>query len=152
MHADDVASDELADVRPPRARGRGPRRITREGILAAQSLACDLGGFLADAPGQTGTLTQYQFIPPFGLSNPNVLVLTFQGATSADRIIITYQLSGNQLVRSNTSTGATTTIADYVTGFSATPIPTQANPNVQIQITITYSYFSVLYTLIGVSP
>ena len=127
-------------------------RLTREGMLAAQSLACDLGGFLADAPGQTGTLTQYRLIPPFGLSNPSILLLTFQGASSGEQIFITYQLSGNQLVRSNSSTGATTTIANYVTGFTVTPIPTLANPNAQIQITMKYSYFSVIYSLIGVSP
>ena len=36
-------------------------RITQEGILAAQSIACDLGGFLADSSGRTGTSSQYDF-------------------------------------------------------------------------------------------
>ena len=55
-------------------------RITQEGILAAQSIACDFGGFLADAPGRTGTLTQYSFTS-WDVSQGNVLVLYFQGTT-----------------------------------------------------------------------
>ena len=48
-------------VRAVRTRSRVRARIAQEGILAAQSLACDFGGFLADAPGRTGTLAQYSF-------------------------------------------------------------------------------------------
>ena len=44
-------------------------RIEQEGILAAQSLACDFGGFLADTPGRTATVgvgsqNPYQFHRP----------------------------------------------------------------------------------------
>ncbi len=76
------------------AGGRGSRRIAQEGILAAQSIACDLGGFLPDAPGQTGTLAQYQFVD-WNLSNSGVFLLNFQGANVGDVVVITYQLSGN---------------------------------------------------------
>ncbi|MGP0068668.1 MAG: hypothetical protein ACLQGP_34340 [Isosphaeraceae bacterium] len=125
-------------------------RIAQEGILAAQSIACDLGGFLADSPGQTGTLNQYVFMG-WDISNPGVMLLNFQGASPGDVVVISYQLSGNHLVRSNSSTGVTTTIAAYVTGFSVAQDPNNAN-QVDIQITISFRNFTATYTLIGVSP
>jgi len=125
-------------------------RITQESILAAQSLACDLGGFLADSPGRTGTLSQYQFVD-WDVSQGDVLLLNFQGTGSADLVIISYQLQGNQLVRSNSSTGVATTIANYVTGFTVAPVPNNANQAL-ITITIAFRYFTGTYTLTGVTP
>jgi hypothetical protein len=125
-------------------------RITQEGILAAQSIACDLGGFLADTAGRTGTSTQYVF-SGWDLSHGNVLVLNFQGASPSDAIAITYQQSGNQLVRYNSASGITTTIANYVTAFSVAPNPDNTSQAL-IQITVTFRYFSATFTLIGVSP
>jgi hypothetical protein len=125
-------------------------RITQESIMAAQSLACDLGGFLADSPGRTGTLSQYQFVD-WDLSQGDVVLLNFQGASSNDLVIISYQLQGSQLVRSNSSTGVTTTIANYVTGFTVAPVPNNAKQAL-ITITIAFRYFTATYTLIGVSP
>jgi len=131
-------------------------RITQEAILATQSLACDLGGFLADSPGRTGNLGQYQFAdPPWDLSQGNppgtVLLLNFQGASSGGLIVISYQLQGNLLVRSNSSTGVATTIAKYVTGFTVEQDPGNAN-NVLITLTIAYRYFTTTYSLIAVKP
>jgi prepilin-type N-terminal cleavage/methylation domain-containing protein len=105
-------------------------RIAQEGILAAQAIACDLGGFLADSPGRTGSFliggssSPYQFLS-WDLSQGDVLLLNFQGATGnpGDLVIITYQLQGNLLVRSDSSTGAATTVAKYVTGFAVAPNP-----------------------------
>ena len=125
-------------------------RLTQEGILAAQSIACDLGGFLADSTGRTGTATQYSF-SGWDLSQGSVLVLNFQGATSSDLIAITYQLSGDQLVRYNSENGVTTTIAKYVTGFAVAPNPDNTSQAL-IQITVAFRYFTATYTLIGVSP
>jgi type II secretory pathway component PulJ len=125
-------------------------RIAREGILAAQSLACDLGGFLADTPGRTGTLAQYPLMS-WDLSNGNALLLNYQGASPGNVIVITYQLQGNLLVRTNSSTGATTTVAGYVTAFSVAPNPGNSSQAL-IQITIAFRYFTATYTLIGVSP
>jgi hypothetical protein len=125
-------------------------RITQEGILAAQSIACDLGGFLADAAGRTGNSSQYVF-SGWDLSQGNVLVLNIQGASPTDLIAITYQQSGDQLVRYNSETGVTTSIAKYVTGFSVAPNPDSAGQAL-IQITISFRYFTATYTLIGVPP
>jgi hypothetical protein len=125
-------------------------RIAQEAILASQSLACDLGGYLADAPGQTGTLGQYDFVD-WDLSNGNALVLNFQGSGTGDLIVITYQLQGSLLVRSNSSTGITTTIAKYVTSFTVQDDPDNANLAI-IQFTVAFRYFTATYTLVGVSP
>jgi hypothetical protein len=125
-------------------------RITQEGILAAQSIACDLGGFLADTAGRTGTSSQYAF-SSWDLSQGSVLVVYFQGANPPDLIAITYELSGNQLVRYDSQSGVTTTIAKYVTGFSVAPYPDNASQAL-IQITISFRYFTATYTLIGVPP
>ncbi len=131
-------------------------RIEQEGILAAQSLACDFGGFLADTPGRTGiyvdnSLNAYQAsTPPWNVSTPGVLILNFYGATTSDVIAITYQLEGNLLVRTNSSTGASTTVARYVTAFSAVANPENSS-QVQIAITIAYRNFTSTFTLIGVA-
>jgi hypothetical protein len=132
-------------------------RIEQEGILATQSLACDFGGFLADTPGRTGTMSvggpnPYQSLSPFwDLSNPGVLLLNFRGATISDVIVISYQLEGNLLVRTNFSTGVSTAVARYVTGFSAAADPNNAN-QVSITITIAYRNFTTTFTLVGVNP
>jgi hypothetical protein len=127
-------------------------RITQEGILAAQSIACDLGGYLPDAVGRTGTSSQYVF-SGWGLSQGNVLVLNFQGASASptDSIQITYQQSGDQLVRYDSETGVTTSIAKYVTGFSVAPYPDNTSQAL-IQITVSFRYYTATYTLIGVPP
>ena len=126
-------------------------RITQEGILAAQSIACDLSAVTwPDSAGRTGTSSQYNFTG-WDLSEGNALILNFQGATTSDLVAITYQLSGNQLVRYNSSSGITTTIAKYVTGFAVEPNPANASQAL-IQITISFRYFTSTYTLIGVSP
>jgi hypothetical protein len=125
-------------------------RIAQEGALAAQSLACDLGGYLADSPGRTGDSTQYSFAS-WDITQGNLLILYYHGTTSTDVIIVTYQLSGDQLVRCNQSSGVTTTIARHVTGFSVGPNPDNT-AQAQILITVTFRYFSSTYTLIGISP
>lgn len=132
-------------------------RIEQEGILAAQSLACDFGGFLADSPGRTGVLqtgvaSPYQASsPPWDVSNPGVLLLNFYGDSTTDAVVITYQLAGGDLVRTNSSSGVSTTVARYATAFSAVADPN--NPNqVVITLTIAYRNFTSTFTLIGVAP
>jgi hypothetical protein len=125
-------------------------RIAQEGALAAQSLACDFGGFLADSPGRAGDLTQYTFTS-WDLSQGNMLILYYYGTAPSDVIVVTYQLSGDQLIRSNQSSGVTTTIARHVTGFSVGPNPDDTT-QAEIVFTVTFRYFSSTYTLIGISP
>jgi Tfp pilus assembly protein PilW len=133
-------------------------RIEQEGILAAQSLACDLGGFLADLPGRTGSMQtgasntyQASGTPPWDTSNPGVLMLNFTGPGQPAVIVITYQLEGSQLVRTNSSTGVSTTVARYVTAFSAVPYPNNTS-YLEITLTIAYRNFTSTFTLIGVPP
>jgi hypothetical protein len=131
-------------------------RITQEGILAAQSIACDLGGYLADSAGRIGTTAtaaQYSF-DDWDLSSGSALVLKYYGPNSSDPTTesqVTYKLSGNQLVRDDTATGNTTIIASYVTAFSVSQDPDIAALAL-IEITVMFRYFSATFTLIGVKP
>jgi hypothetical protein len=142
-------------------------RIQQEGILAAQSLACDFGGFLADSPGRTGKVApggsspyQPSTRPPWDASHlPDELWLNFYGATmsSSDQVIIRYWLdpTSNRLLRENLSTQVQTTVAQYVTAFS---VVADTNYSNQVHITITITYpvanprFTSTFTLIGVAP
>lgn len=130
-------------------------RIEQEGILAVQSLACDLGGFLADLPGRSGPLTAassniYQFTG-WDVSHPGVLLLNYVGPSTSPVITVSYQLQGSVLERTDYSTGVITPAARYVSAFSVSTMP--GNPSqIQISITIAYSYFSSTFTLIGVLP
>ena len=65
-------------------------RIAQEGVLAAQSIACDFGGYLADSSGRAGDLTQYS-LTSWDVSQPDLLILYFQGTSSSDVIVVTYQ-------------------------------------------------------------
>jgi hypothetical protein len=132
-------------------------RIAQEAILASQSLACDLGGFLADSQGRAGTIQQYQFAnPPWDLSQGappgSMLLLNFQGLNSGDLHVIIYQLENNRPVRFNSSTGVTTTIANYVNAFSVQPEPSSPSNQIAINLTITFRNFTATYALIGVRP
>jgi hypothetical protein len=136
-------------------------RIAQEGILAAQSLACDFGGFVADTPGRTGgyqdgATNPYQAAsPPWNVSNPGVLILNFYGNPTSNIITITYETVVDPhthivtLVRTDSQTGATTTVARYVTAFTAVANPSDSS-QVLISITVAYRNFSSTFTLIGV--
>jgi hypothetical protein len=125
-------------------------RISREAILAVQSVACDLGGFLADNPGRTGPLGHYRFTE-WDLSDPNVLLLVFQGSSVKTLVVIRYEIQGNRLVRTNSDTGATTTIANHVTGFKVEIDPDHSNRSL-IHISITYRDYTAIYSVIGIKP
>jgi hypothetical protein len=125
-------------------------RITQEGILAAQSIACDLGGFHADTLGRTGTSTQYKFTG-WDLFQSNALVFNYQGVDSSDLMAVTYHLSGNQLVRYSSASGVTTTVATNVTAFTYEPNPGNS-AEALIRIEISFRYFKATYSLIAVPP
>ena len=131
-------------------------RITQEGILAAQSIACDLGDSSPIALAVPELVCRIQLLTSIRLwagtfRRATLWSSIFKGVTSSDVIAITYQQSGNQLVRYNSASGITTTIANYVTAFSVAANPDNTSQAL-IQITIAFRYFSATYTLVGVNP
>ena len=128
--------------------------------MAAEALARDLGGYLADDAGVPGTLTQYQFSNWNPSSDGTILFLNYQGTSPEPPVIVTYQQQNYGLVRTQLSNGVQTVVARYVTGFLVQPDPTNAT-HVRIQVTLTYPdpssqrpipSFSGTYVLIGVPP
>jgi hypothetical protein len=148
-------------------------RVQREAILAVQSLAYDLGGFLNDDPSATtpgrpgGSMSDvalknpYQFLD-WDTSNSGILLLNYSGGSSSPAYTVRYQLEsdpnsseGYHLVRicTNLSTAISSkvTVARHVAqnGLSVAA----SGPNqVQIQLTIVYRNISSTFTLIGVPP
>ena len=142
----------------------GRTRLALEASMAAEALARDLGGYLADDAGVPGTLTQYQFsnwIPANGS-----LVLNYQGTPPAPvSVSVTYQQQNYQLVR--ILGNSVQTVAVHVTSFNASLCNPDGSPNpagtcVRIETTLTYPdpssprqsnpSFSGTYVLIGVPP
>ncbi len=156
----------------PAAEVDGRTRLALEASLAAEALARDLSGYLADNSGVPGTLTQYQLIPIPG-SNPSIyfmisqngtlLTLTYQGASPGSQVTVTYQQENNELVR--TMGSQIVAVARHVTGFTVVLCNPDGSSNptngtsVQISIALTYPEqsnrlpsFSATYVLIGVPP
>ena len=156
----------------PAAEVDGRTRLALEASLAAEALARDLSGYLADNSGNPGKLTQYQFIlnpntnpsTYFMISqNGTMLTLTYQ-ASPESQVIVTYQQENNELVR--TLGNQTVVVARHVTKFDlslcnsdGTSNPTNGS-SVQIAITLTYPdppsnrlpSFTATYVLIGEPP
>src|SRR5271166_1438925 len=151
----------------PTAEVDGRTRLALEASMAAEALARDLSGYLADNFGVPGILTQYQFsnwIPANGS-----LVLNYQGGPSPASAIVsvTYQLQNYELVRTLSNPVQSVVVASHVTGFNASlcnpdGTPNPAGNNVMIEIILTYPdpssprqgnpKFSGTYVLIGVPP
>ena len=74
----------MATFARPAAEVDGRTRLALEASLAAEALARDLSGYLADNSGVPGTLTQYQFSNWIPSSDGTTLVLNYQG-TAPDR-------------------------------------------------------------------
>jgi Tfp pilus assembly protein PilW len=127
----------VATFARPAAEVDGRTRLALEASLAAEALARDLGGYVADNGGTPGNLTQYKYNLTAWPPNPgSMLLLNFQGANSGSPVIVTYQQNSQyQLVRTSSNSG-TTVVAQYVTGFQVSP-PDSSN-HVQIQLTLTY--------------
>jgi type II secretory pathway component PulJ len=152
----------VATFARPAAEVDGRTRLALEASLAAEALARDLGGFLADNSGNPGTLIQYKFASWSFSSDGTTLFLNFQGTTPGPPyVIVTYQQQGYQLVRTQLTSGTQTVVASHVTKFFVQPDPNNAN-NAQIQLTLTYPdpsgprnpfpSFSGTYVFIGVPP
>src|SRR5271165_2672056 len=152
----------------PAAEVDGRTRLALEASLAAEALARDLSGYLADNSGVPGTLTQYQFSNWIPASDGS-LVLNYQGGPSPApaSVSVTYQQQNYGLVRTLSSPVQSVVVASHVTGFNASlcnpdGTPNPAGSNVVIEITLTYPdpssprqgnpKFSGTYVLIGVQP
>ena len=150
----------------PAAEVDGRTRLALEASLAAEALARDLSGYLADNSGVPGTLTQYQFSNWIPSSDGTILFLNYQGTTPAPAsVIVTYQQQNYGLVRTLSNPVQSVVVASHVTGFNASlcnpdGTPNPAGSNVMIEITLTYPdspsnhlpSFSATYVLIGVQP
>ncbi len=147
----------------------GRTRLALEASMAAEALARDLGGYLADNSGNPGNLTQYQFSKTSSWIPANgSLVLNYQGGTPPvpASVSVTYLLQNNALVRTGSYPVQSVVVASHVTGFNASLCNPDGTPNsatgtcVMIQITLTYPdppsnrlpSFSATYVLIGVQP
>ncbi len=148
----------------------GRIRLALEASMAAEALARDLGGYLADNSGVPGTLTQYQFSNWIPANGSLVLIyqgINYQGIPLAPASVsVTYLLQNSTLVRTLSNPVESVVVASHVTGFNASLCNPDGTPNsatgtcVMIQITLTYPdppsnrlpSFSATYVLIGVQP
>ena len=90
-----LLSDAVAAFARPANEVDHRTRVAMEANLAAEALARDLGGYLADSQADPGTLTQYQLTPrpPGHIPADNkVLSLTFTKPESPD-VTVTYQMT-----------------------------------------------------------
>jgi len=156
----------VATFARPAAEVDGRTRLALEASVAAEALARDLGGYLADNSGVPGTLMQYQFSNWIPSSDGTTLVLNYQGTPPAPvSVSVTYQQQNYQLVR--ILGNSVQTVAVHVTSFNASLCNPDGSPNpvgtcVRIEITLTYPdpssprqsnpSFSGTYVLIGVQP
>ncbi len=152
----------------PAAEVDGRTRLALEASLAAEALARDLSGYLADNSGVPGTLTQYQFYNMYTSSDGTILFLNYQGTSPGPPyVLVTYQQQNNELVRTLSNPVQSVVVASHVTGFNASLCNADGGPNpagshVRIEITLTYPdpssprqgnpKFSGTYVLIGVPP
>src|SRR5271166_299813 len=158
----------VATFARPAAEVDGRTRLALEASLAAEALARDLSGYLADNSGVPGTLAQYQFYNWYTSSDGSMLFLNYQGTSPGPPyVLVTYQQQNYGLVRTLSNPVQSVVVASHVTGFNASlcnpdGTPNPAGSNVMIEITLTYPdpssprqgnpKFSGTYVLIGVQP
>ena len=83
----------------PAAEVDGRTRLALEASLAAEALARDLSGYLADNSDKPGTLTQYQFHNWIPSSDGTILFLYYQGTSPGPPfLLVTYQQQNYGLV------------------------------------------------------
>ena len=157
----------------PAAEVDGRTRLALEASLAAEALARDLSGYLADNSGDPRTLKQYQFNNWSPSPDGTMLCLYYQGTSPGPPyVLVTYQQQNYGLVRTLSNPVLSNpvqslVVASHVTGFNASlcnldGTPNSAGSNVMIQITLTYPdpssprqgnpKFTGTYVLIGVPP
>ena len=128
----------------PAAEVDGRTRLALEASMAAEALARDLSGYLADNSGVPGTLTQYQFSNWIPASDGS-LVLNYQGTSPAPvSVSVTYQQQNYGLVRTLSYPVQSVVVASHVTGFNASLCNLDGTPNpatgtcVKIEFNLTY--------------
>jgi hypothetical protein len=157
----------------PAAEIDGRTRLALEASMAAEALARDLSGYLADNSGIPGFLNQYQFSNWYLSSDGTILFLNYQGTSPGPPYVsVMYQQQNYGLVRTLNNPALSSpvlsvVVASHVTGFNASlcnqdGTPNPAGNNVMIGITFTYPdpssprqgnpKFSGTYVLIGVQP
>ena len=158
----------------PAAEVDGRTRLALEAGMAAEALARDLSGYLADNSGVPGTLKQYQFSNWYTSSDGTILFLNFQGASPGPPyVLVTYQQQNYGLVRTLSSPALSVVVASHVWNSNNQPAfnvslcnpdgtPNTAGTCVKIAITFTYPdpssarqgnpQFSGTYVLIGAQP
>jgi type II secretory pathway component PulJ len=130
-------------------------RINEEATLAVDALARDLGGYLSDTDGRTGSSSIYRFVGRMQPDNSQ-LWLCFDGGDSPNGdadwddpdIVIIYQLQGSSLVRHNQTTGTDFIVARYVDSLQLLDL----GDRVQIQLTFLYRGISQTYTFVARDP
>lgn len=134
----------------------GRTRLAVEARLAAESLAQDLSGYLADGGGEPGDLNQYKLQWPPDPTDGLSLSYT---AADAGPVVVSYSIQDQRLHRRKTVAGVDedVCVARHVSGFSAAM---ESDESVILLLTLTYpdagagssTYFSCSYKLIGVKP
>jgi hypothetical protein len=168
-----LLSAAAATFARPAAEVDGRTRLALEASMAAEALARDLSGYLADNSGNPGTLTQYQFSNWIAASDGS-LVLNYQGTPPAPvSVSVTYQQENYELVRTLSNPAQSVVVASHVWNPNNQPAfnASRCNPDgslnpagsyMRIEITLTYPdpssprqgnpSFSGTYVLIGVPP
>ena len=148
----------------PAAEVDGRTRLALEASLAAEALARDLSGYLADNSDNPGNLTKYQLspyppnvpnVPYFSTSSDYTTLFLYYQESSSLFLLVTYQQQKYGLVRTLSYAGSTfqsaisppissVVVASHVTDFNASLCNSDGtlNPDtgtfVKIEITLTY--------------
>jgi prepilin-type N-terminal cleavage/methylation domain-containing protein len=132
-------------------------KIAMEANHAAASFARDLGGSLADPAGRLGGTKDAAFVGR-SIPSPGYLRLCYHGGTGTDMTpswaapdsVISYQLQGQNLVRTDEIANTAVVVATGVTAFDAEPL-SSAN-GVSLTLTFTVRNLSLTYTLVALDP
>jgi hypothetical protein len=132
-------------------------RLSLEASLATAALARDLGGAIPEPSGELGSTTDGRLV---GRDTPasDHLRLCFHGGTSTDLtpqwaapdIVVSYQLVGDQLIRTNGSTGVAIVVARELSSFQVAPLADGSG--VSIQMTFALRGLSLTYQLAALDP
>jgi hypothetical protein len=130
-------------------------RLILEARMAATALAHDVGGNV----NATGTRASGRFVGRICTAS-NQLRLCFDGGSSPNGVadwgppdsVITYSINPDgptsALVRLDETTGATFTVARYVTSMNLVEL----GSGVEIQLTLSYRTLTQSYTLVTIDP